>query len=165
MKAGHKNQYKEKIVHTNIHTFCPGDGLEHHTGIDAQNAGVHYTGYTVTLHWQAKMKAWVCICVEVLELVWHMLLLHAIGKCLKGKQKASVMTGERGWWGTHKDSTILSFFFPLLKLDPTLGFLLAHSFFPSQQWTPTHRWDHRRETVRQTAAHTVVLIRGKMPWL
>jgi hypothetical protein len=50
MKAGHKNQYKEKIVHTNIHTFCPGDGLEHHTGIDAQNAGVHYTGYTVTLH-------------------------------------------------------------------------------------------------------------------
>lgn len=133
MKTGHRNQYKKKTVYTNIHHFYSCEGTNTQAQTDRQNVGVYYTGrcssYTVPVHWQAKMKAWVWICVDILEFVWHMLFLHSLGKRLKGKQKASIMTGEWGWWGTHRDFSIPSFF-PLLKLDPTLGFLLARSFFP-----------------------------------
>lgn len=41
MKARPRDQHKKKIVHTNIHTFYPGEGMEHHTSIVRQNAGVH----------------------------------------------------------------------------------------------------------------------------
>lgn len=120
MKTGHKNQHKKNIVHTNTHISTQAKGRNTtQAQTDRRRCAPH--SYTVTLHWQAEMTAWVWICVEVWESVWHMLSLHALGKCLKRRQADSQRHGWRARVVRNTQGLQYSSFYPNWNSTPLLA--------------------------------------------